>query len=431
VIAWDIPGTSAAPQCRSPGMKLAPLPRRPRSWGLALALAGALAAQAAPAEPVADSQRAAQSGAALGVDLYHALGAGGGNLAISPLGISEMLALLSSGADGKTRDELLKALHWDQAPGLLAGAFGAQDGLLDRSAGSTAILHVANGLWYQAGDAPRQAFLDTARDDFRAEVRAADFVTSAPVARLEINAWVEQKTAGKIADLLPEGAVNPQTRLALANAVYFKGQWEHAFEARRTSSRPFFIQPGTPVDTPQMSATEHLKMAHVPECDLLELPYLGGGLSMVVLLPRERDGLAALEKSLTPTGLGVWLAALDFSKPRNTHVTLPKFRMTYSTGLIDALKQAGVAAAFDPREADFSPMNGRRDLHVSTVLHKAFVDVNEEGTEAAAATFVGVAALGIEMSDEFRADHPFIFLIRDNTTGCLLFLGRVADPRPM
>jgi serpin B len=105
--------------------------------------------------------------------------------------------------------------------------------------------------------------------------------------------------------------------------------------------------------------------------------------------------------------------------------------MTYSTGLIDALKQAGVAAAFDPREADFSPMNGRRDLHVSTVLHKAFVDVNEEGTEAAAATFVGVAALGIEMSDEFRADHPFIFLIRDNTTGCLLFLGRVADPRPM
>lgn len=341
-----------------------------------------------------------------------------------------MLALLSSGADGKTREELLKALRWEQPPGSLAAAFGAQDKVLSGSAGSgSSILQVANGLWYQEGDAPRQSFLDGAREDFRAEVRGADFVTGAPVARLEINAWVEQKTEGKIVDLLPEGAVNAQTRLALANAVYFKGTWEHPFEARRTASLPFYIHPGTGVPTPLMSESERLRTAHEPECDLVELTYAGGGLSMVVLLPKERDGLAALEKALTPTSLGLWLAALDFSTPRHTHVTLPKFRIVYGTSLMDPLRRAGVVAAFDPHDADFSPINGKRDLHVSTILHKAFVDVNESGTEAAAATFAGVATLAVEMSDEFRADHPFIFLIRDNTTGCLLFLGRVADPR--
>ncbi len=411
-------------------MTPASLLRRP--LGTLLALAACLAGRPARAQPDAESRQAAESGAALGVDLYHSLSTGGGNLVLSPLGISEILALLSSGADGRTRDELLKALHWGRPPAGLAGAFGSQDGALGRSEGAGGVvLQIANGLWYQEGDGPRQAFLDGAREDFRAEVRGADFKTGAPVARLEINAWVEQKTAGKIVDLLPERALTTKTRLALVNAVYFKGRWEHPFEARRTASLPFYVQPGTGVPTPQMSESERLRTAHEPECDLLELPYAGETLSMVILLPSQRDGLAALEKALTPPSLGVWLAALDFSTPRRIHVTLPKFKMTFSTGLVDALKSSGVAAAFSPRDADFSPINGKRDLFVSTVLHKAFIDVNEEGTEAAAATFAGVATLGIMRSGEFRADHPFLFLIRDNSTGALLFLGRFADPRPM
>jgi serpin B len=245
--------------------------------------------------------------------------------------------------------------------------------------------------------------------------------------RLEINAWVGLKTAGKITDLLPEKALGPQTRLALANAVYFKGQWEHAFKADRTAPAPFFIAPDRSVMTPQMSETESFKVASAPNCELLELPYIGG-LSMVILLPAARDGLAALEQGLSPSSLGAWLATLDFSRPRRTRVTLPKFRIEYSVGLIDALRRAGVIDAFDPIRADFSSINGGHDLHVSAVFHKAFVAVNEEGTEAAAATFVGVATLGVEMSREFKADHPFLFLIRDNTTGSLLFLGRFADP---
>jgi serine protease inhibitor len=178
-----------------------------------------------------------------------------------------------------------------------------------------------------------------------------------------------------------------------------------------------------------MSETETFKVAASAACDLLELPYRGGGLSMVILLPKERGGLAAFEKSLSAPNLAIWLASLDFSEARRIHMTLPKFTMTYSVELTDALKQAGVISAFDPRLADFSPIDGKRDLHVSTVLHKAFVDVNEEGTEAAAATFGNVATLGIELEDEFKVDHPFIFLIRDNATGSLLFLGRVVDPR--
>jgi serpin B len=396
--------------------------------GLLVACIAVLPATAGAPEA---GRRAAESASALGVDLYHSLSPKGGNMVLSPLGISEILALLSSGADGRTRDELLKALHWDQPAVGLAASFGAQDALLGPSAGAGAILQVANGLWYQEGDAPRQAFLDGARDDFRAEVRGADFVTASGAARLAINDWVARKTAGKITDLLPDRALTAQTRLALVNAVYFKGTWEHPFEAGKTSSQPFYIAPDTGVPSPMMSETEQLKSAHQDDCDLLELPYRGGGLSMVILLPGQRDGLAALERALTPTSLGVWLAALDFSRPQLTHVTLPRFKMIYATPLVDALRQAGVVAAFDPGDADFSPINGRRDLSVSTVLHKAYVDVNEEGTEAAAATFAGVAALGVRRSDVFRADHPFIFLIRDNTTGSLLFLGRLSDPRPM
>jgi serpin B len=150
---------------------------------------------------------------------------------------------------------------------------------------------------------------------------------------------------------------------------------------------------------------------------------------MVILLPRARGGLSALERSLKPPSLSACLAALDSSKPRSIHVTLPRFKATYAAELTEALMQAGVITAFDPRAADFSAIDGRRDLHLSTVFHKAFVDVNEEGTEAAAATFGGVAILAIERSDEFRVDHPFVFLIRDAASGSILFLGRIVDPR--
>jgi serpin B len=309
------------------------------------------------------------------------------------------------------------------------GAFKALDTHLVAPVGDGATLLVANGLWYQEENPAQQAFIETAKVDYDAEVRGVDFKRDPLGVERKINVWVGMKTKGKICDLLPAGSLDERTRIALVNAVYFKGRWEHPFKAGGTAPRPFFLSPGVSVMTPQMSEREMLRSATTPLCDLLELPYRGGRISMVILLPRAREGLPLLEKSLDQAALLEWLAALDFSSPTRIHVTLPRFRMTYAAELNRPLRSLGVIAAFAPGAADFSGIDGRRDLHLSTVLHKAFINVDEEGTEAAAATFAGVATLGVERAEEFRADHPFLFVIRDNASGTLLFLGRVADPR--
>jgi serpin B len=378
-----------------------------------------------------ESLQASRAVEALGMDLYRSFAPNGGNIVFSPYSISETLGLLSEGADGKTRKELVQALHWNQPPESLAGAFKAQDRQLDLSGQGEITLLVANGLWYQGGGEPRHAFIQSAQEAYGAEVRNADFIGNASAVEREINSWVELKTRGKITDLLPAGALGAATRLALVNAVYFKGKWEHPFEANRTASRQFFLLPGSSVMVPQMNETAELKVVSIPGADILELPYQGGALSMVLLLPGATDGLPSLEQSMTrnPASLLEWLASLDFSNRESVRVSLPRFKMTYEVDLTGALRQVGVSAAFDPHGADFSAIDGMRDLHVSTVLHKAFIDVSEMGTEAAAATFGGMATLGIRRSHEFNADHPFLFLIRDNTSGSVLFLGRVVDPR--
>jgi serpin B len=376
-----------------------------------------------------NGQLAAQSGSSLGIGLYHSIAGGSGNIVFSPFSISEVVSLLSTGAAGQTKDELLRALHWDRPPDQLPAAFAAQDRILGHAAHGDLTLLVANGLWYQRSEPPLDSFLQIARDDFGSEIRGVDFVSSSTAAELEINSWVELKTLGKITGLLPKGTLSQRTRMALVNAVYFKGRWEHPFDARGTLPRPFFIPPGTSVSVTQMTVRGNFRAASDSAADFIELPYQGGELSMVILLPKERDGLPALEGGLDPVSLTVRLAALDFASERRVHVTLPRFKMTYAVELTEALRSSGIAAAFDSSEADFSAINGKRDLYVSTVLHKAFIDVNEVGTEAAAATFGGMITLGIPISDEFRVDHPFLFLIRDNLTGSLLFLGRVEDPR--
>jgi serpin B len=391
-------------------------------------------ATAAVSTPLASAQDqtgqlAAQSGSSLGIGLYHSIAAGSGNVVFSPYSVSEIVALLSTGAAGQTKDELLRALHWDRPSDQLPAAFAAQDRILSHAAQGDVTLLVANGLWYQQNEPPVDSFLQIAKDDFGSEIRGADFVAGSSAAGLEINSWVERKTLGKITGLLPRGKLDRNTRMALVNAVYFKGRWEHPFDARGTLPRPFYILPETSVSVTQMTVRGSFRAASDSACEFIELPYKGGELSMVILLPKELDGLTALEGGLDPVSLTVRLAALDFTPERQVHVTLPRFKMTYSVELTEALRNSGIAAAFDSSEADFSAINGKRNLYVSTVLHKAFIDVNEEGTEAAAATFGGMMALGKPVSDEFRVDHPFLFLIRDNLTGSLLFIGRVEDQR--
>jgi len=396
---------------------------------IALALAAALAGPCGAAAADGTAGDAARSGASLGIDLYRGLAAQGGNVFLSPYSIAEALAVLNSGAKGKTKLELLQALHWTLPTGGMAASFGAQDLQLDHAAQGGATLAVANGVWYQRGREPLASFLQTARQEFRAEVRVADFSADLPVSRRMINYWVEQKTGGKILDLMPAGALTPRTRLVLANAIYFKGKWAQPFKPELTRPGPFFTAPGANATAPLMSQSAHFKTAGQDACELLDLPYGGGELSMVILLPRKRDGLPALAQSLRAESLPQWLAALDQARPREVDVVLPRFKLAYSAELTGPLQHLGVSTAFMQGLADFSDINGGRDLYLSAVLHKAFVDVNEEGTEAAAATGIVMKSLAVEMPRKFTVDHPFIFLIRDTSTGSILFLGQVVDPR--
>jgi serpin B len=254
-----------------------------------------------------------------------------------------------------------------------------------------------------------------------------DYRQAVEKARKIINQWVEEKTKDKIKNLIKPGILNPLTRLVLVNAIYFKGNWASQFDEKRTKDETFYLLSGKRVQAPMMAQKEEFRYAKKESLQVLELPYVGEDLSMIVLLPGKTDGLPELERHLTRGTLMQWLTGL---RKQKVQVFLPKFKMTSQFRLDQTLTAMGMRDAFDPNKANFAGMDGRRNwLYIGAVIHKAFVDVNEEGTEAAAATAV---AMRIKMarppSPIFRADHPFIFLIRDNKTGSILFIGRVLDP---
>ena len=275
---------------------------------------------------------------------------------------------------------------------------------------------------------PSFPFLKTARDDYQANVNQADFKTEADVVSREINGWVAQKTRDKIQNILAPGAVDSATRLVLANAIYFKGSWASCFKKASTSSEPFHVSENSQADAPLMNQVHAVRYCGNDDFQAIELPYIGGELSMVILLPRQINGLGQLEHQLSPA----FLAGLDSQmRAQEVDIFLPRFKLDFDFKLNDTLAKMGMPDAFNEMEADFSGLNGIRDLFISGVFHKAWVEVNEEGTEAAAATSV-VATLGVEEKSAapvFRADHPFVFLIRDTRSGSLLFVGRLADPR--
>jgi serpin B len=356
-----------------------------------------------------------------------------GNLFFSPQSISTALAMAYAGARSETASQMAGVLHFDLPPeqlhpaeaALLAywNALGQQGNVK---------LSVANRLWGQRGYKFADAFTRLLRDDYGAGLEQCDFAES-EAARKAINTWVEKATADKIKDLIPSGALNSLTRLVLTNAVYFKGDWQEAFRKEATKPSDFFLSENEKIaGVPLMFQKDDFrfgeaKFAGDREVKVLDLPYKGGQLSMVVLLPEAKDGLVELEKHFSADKLQQWLHA---AKRQKVSVWLPKFKMTDQFQLGGVLAAMGMADAFDGSKADFSGIDGTRELFLSAVVHKAYVDVNEEGTEAAAATGIVFAASAAPMpSPEFRADHPFAFLIRDNTTGAILFMGRVVDPR--
>ena len=287
-------------------------------------------------------------------------------------------------------------------------------------------LHVANALWGQESYAWLDEFLQVTQDNYGAGLREVDFVGQTEQARQTINAWVEEQTNDKIRELLPPGILTPETALVLTNAIYFKGDWASQFDPDATADAPFHTSADETVDAPLMHQEDTFGYAEDENVQILSLPYVGDELSMVVILPKQVDGLADAAGQLSPDALSGMITGLQ---EREVVVYLPKFTMTSEFGLGEVLQSMGMTDAFAFDNADFSGMNGGRDLFISAVIHKAFVDVNEEGTEAAAATGVVMGVTSVPPPPPvFRADHPFLFVIRHNETGAILFMGRVMDP---
>ena len=376
-----------------------------------------------------DKPAVAQGSNAFAVDLYGVLREAKGNIFFSPYSISTALAMTWAGARENTAAQMAKVLHVDLPPERLHRAFSALIAEINKAGGEGCQLSVANALWGQNGYGFLDGFLKLLRQHYAAELTEVDFVRATEAARKAINDWVAQQTNDKIKDLIQPGVLDALTRLVLTNAVYFKGDWADPFDKEATADGPFWLSADKSVEVPMMNQTGDFAYAESDQCQVLELPYAGDALSTVVVLPRARDGLARLEAELTEQKLADWLAR---PRRRKVVVTIPRFKLTSQFGLVPTLKKLGMTDAFSVPPADFSGMNGRLDLFISAVIHKAYVDVNEEGTEAAAATAVVVMLGGVPPREErtvFRADHPFIFLIRHNPSGSILFIGRLANPQ--
>lgn len=373
-------------------------------------IAFALALPLAAANPPADSLNRFAG------NLYRELARTPGNLVFSPLSISTALAMTLAGARGQTQHEIAAALGTPPDAALL-------DSLTRAGNASGDQLQFAQSLWVERGFPILPDFLHASENQFHAAPQPADFSANPESARDAINRWIADQTHGKITSLFAPGALTRSTRLALVSAVYFNGKWKSKFDPKSTSNAPFHSGTG-PLQTPFMNQTAHFPYAETADAQVLELPYAGGSLAFDVILPKTGKPLSTLEEALGADGLSAWLGRLQ---NKQVNVSLPKFRAESSFSLQPALTALGMAGAFTTA-ADFSGIDGKRDLYLSQAVHKAFIDVAEEGTEAAAATGMAISLTAFAPPTVFRADRPFLYLIRDTATGAVLFVGRLDRP---
>ncbi len=368
----------------------------------------------------------AQGNNAFALDLYQQLKSTDGNLFFSPFSLSTALGMTYAGARGETESQMARVLHFEQTDGLHAAFANLQAKLTEAEAQGGIKLKVANSLWPQAGYAFLSEFISLIQTYYGVTITPVDY-GDAEAARKTVNGWVEEKTEKKITDLIPPGVFNAWTRLTLVNAIYFKGNWADKFDARLTKRGDFWSPQGK-VYAAMMSRTDEYNYAETESSQILELPYAGNALSMLILLPKEKDGLAEFESQLTPAYLEGVIAKLW---QQQVFVTVPRFKIEAAFQLNEALIELGMSDAFDDDKANFAGMDGNeKGLFISAALHKAFIDVNEEGSEAAAASAIVMTLRSAppQRPPLFRADHPFLFLIRENRTGSILFIGKVVKP---
>jgi serpin B len=380
----------------------------------------------APSVSDADREALADGNTAFALDLYGKLGGEPGNMFYSPHSVSSALAMTYAGARTETEAEMASALRFTLPQERLHPAFNALDLALE-SRGEVAEgqdgegfqLNIANALWGQVGYPFLPSFLDVLAENYGAGMNLVDFGQTSE-AREIINGWVAERTEDRIKDLLPEGSISGATRLVLTNAIYFNAAWKFPFKEEDTAPGDFTLADGSTVSVPMMAGTAEVRYGEGDGYAALEMPYDGDELAMVLVLPSD---IEAFEEGLDGARLDGVLGSLE---PRNVTIGLPKFKVESTYDLIPPLEALGMSAAFGA--ADFSGIDGQGGLSISAVVHKAFVSVNEAGTEAAAATAVALDESGPPEPAAIRFDRPFFFIIRDNATSAILFVGRVADP---
>jgi serpin B len=381
---------------------------------------------------------AVTAGNLFAADLFGQLRHADGNLCISPYSISSALQMTAAGAAGETESQMLATLHWTGPGQDLPAASAALTGQLITpvnehlpSPSQTAPrISIANALFGQSGYPYRQAFLDVLSRQYAAPLQNVDFAAHPQQAGDHINRWASEKTHGKIANAIPSSAITPATRLVLVDAVYFKDAWETPFPKSATLNQNFYVSGEEPRAVPIMQQSDSFDYMENDALQAVELPYVGD-FSLVILLPRQRDGLAAMEKSISADALSSWLKGLTL---QSVHIFLPKFKIEGEYELSATLAKLGMPDAFKPQKADFSNMTSADKFCIDQVIHKTYIDLDETGTEAAAVTAVTMrmsAVFGGSSTKPvlFRADHPFVFVLRHRNTGAILFMGRVADPK--
>jgi len=340
------------------------------------------------------------------------------NLICSPLSIYEALAMTRQGAAGTTAAQMDHILGPDAQARQMIAALTASDPDFQ--------LHIANALWVQNGFDLLPQFRDTISKEYQGACNNVDFANPAD-ACMKINSWVSDQTSGKIPELFSPGSVPHDARLVLTNAIYFHADWKEPFTPEKSFLGDFHAGGhADPAQRMMMHKLGSYRVMHDDQFDALELPYKGDKISMLIVLPKKMDGLAAVESEMTGPMIDRIAAGMD---SHFLALSLPKFQFSFQTSLQTALKAMGITAAFKRDEADFSGIDGRRDLFVADAVHKAFIAVDEAGTEAAAASGIVMMPTAIPLPREaFTIDHPFLFMIRDNSSGAVLFMGRVLDP---
>ncbi|MBI5960759.1 MAG: serpin family protein, partial [Chloroflexi bacterium] len=394
---------------------------------LVLVLVGSVGLAGSAAHPSAaqgtTSPELVMGNNAFAFDLYHSVSDQGENLILSPYSISLALAMTYAGARGDTERQMAETLHFPLPQDQIPAAFKALHETMPQDEGESGgedefRLNIANALWGQDGFNFLPEYLDVVNQNFGVGLQRVDFITDPEAARLLINDWVSEQTQERILDLIKPGVLNSDSRLVLTNAIYFKAAWQAQFMPEATHDAPFTLLDGSQITVPMMNQSAHYGYATGDGYQAVVLPYTGGRMAMMILLP-DLDSFEAFESAeLTAEQFSTTLNNLMWQE---VVLSLPRFEYTADFGLADALQSLGMQDAFDLNVADFSGMSGQRDLFIQDVLHKAFVKLDETGTEAAAATAVimGVTSAQMDPPVEVKVDHPFIYMIYDQQSGSI------------